>query len=48
MQKAGIRWAGCSGGNTEQLQPTPASLLYTATNKEWDREVRMATVPGEA
>jgi hypothetical protein len=34
MQKAGIRWAGCLGGDTQQPQPPPASLLYTVANKE--------------
>jgi hypothetical protein len=33
MQKAGIRWAGCSGGDTQQPHTTPESLLYIVTNK---------------
>jgi hypothetical protein len=34
MQKAGIRCAGCSGGDTQQPRPPPSSLLYKAANKE--------------
>jgi hypothetical protein len=34
MQKAGIRCAGGSGGDTPQPQPPPVSLLYTMANKE--------------
>jgi hypothetical protein len=34
MQKPGVRWAGCSGGDTPLPPPPPASLLYTAANKE--------------
>jgi hypothetical protein len=38
MQKAGIRWAGCSGGDTQQPPPPPASLLYTAANMEIEQQ----------
>jgi hypothetical protein len=34
MQKAGLRWAGCSGRDTRQPQPPPGSLLCTAANQE--------------
>jgi hypothetical protein len=34
MQKAGVRWVGCSGGDTQQQHPPPACLLYTVANKE--------------
>jgi hypothetical protein len=34
MQKAGVRRAGCSGGDAQQPHPSPASLLYTAANQE--------------
>jgi hypothetical protein len=37
-KKAGIRWSGCSGGDTQQLPPAPASLLYTVANKEVDQQ----------
>jgi hypothetical protein len=33
MQKAGIRWAGCSGGDTKQPPQPLMSLLYTVANK---------------
>jgi hypothetical protein len=34
MQKAGVRWTGCSDGDTQQPHPPPAGLLYTVANKE--------------
>jgi hypothetical protein len=33
-KKAGVRWAGRSGGDAQQPPPPPASLLYTVANEE--------------
>jgi hypothetical protein len=38
MQKAGVRWARCSGGDTQHPHPLPASLLYTVANKEVEQQ----------
>jgi hypothetical protein len=33
MQKAGINWDGCSGGDTQQPLPPPVHLLYIMANE---------------
>jgi hypothetical protein len=38
MQKAGVRWAGCCDGDTQQPPAPPASLLYTAANKRVEQQ----------
>jgi hypothetical protein len=38
-KKAGVRWAGCPGGDTQQPPPPPASLLYIVTNKEVEQQI---------
>jgi hypothetical protein len=38
VQKAGVRWAGYSGGDTQQPPPSPASLLYTAANHKVEEQ----------
>jgi hypothetical protein len=38
MQKAGVRWAGHSDGDTQQLCPPPVSLLYIVANKEVEQQ----------
>jgi hypothetical protein len=38
MQKAEVRWAGCSDEDTKQAHPPPASLLYTMANKEVEQQ----------
>jgi hypothetical protein len=37
-QKAGVRWTGCSDGDTQQLHLPPVSLLYTAANQEVEQQ----------
>jgi hypothetical protein len=38
MQKAGVRWAGCSDGDTQQPRPPPVRLLYTVAKKELEQQ----------
>jgi hypothetical protein len=42
FKKAGIRWAGCSGGNKQRPWPLPANLFYTAANKEVEYRSRQS------
>jgi hypothetical protein len=38
VQKAEVRWAGCSDGDTQQPCLPPASLLCTVANKEVEQQ----------
>jgi hypothetical protein len=39
MQKAGVRWAGGSDGDTQQPCPPPVSLLYTVATRRWSNSL---------
>jgi hypothetical protein len=38
MQKARVKWAGCSDRDTQQQHPPPVSLLNTVANKEVEQQ----------